>query len=46
MQYNMDKITRAVHVAHFNGRLLGGLLHYVNAASNHAARVQERRTGK
>ena len=33
----MGTIVRTIHVAHRNGRLLGGLLHYVNAASNHAA---------
>ncbi len=33
----MGKIRRTVHVSHDMGRLLGGLLHYVAAASNHAA---------
>ena len=34
----MGKIVRTIHVAHRNGHLLGGLLHYIMAASNHAAR--------
>ncbi len=34
----MGKIRRTVHVPHDKGHLLGGLLHYVVAASNHAAR--------
>ena len=34
----MGRIVRTVHVRHGNGHLLGGLLHYVMAASNHAAR--------
>ena len=34
----MGTIVRTIHVAHRNGRLLGGLLHYVNAASNHTAK--------
>ena len=34
----MGKIRRTVHVPHDKGRLLGGLLHYAVAASNHAAR--------
>ena len=36
--YAMVKIRRTVHVKHDNGHLLGGLLHYVLAASNHAAK--------
>ncbi len=38
----MGKITRTVHVAHDKGHLLGGLLHYVMAASNHAAKGYRR----
>ena len=38
----MVKITRTVHVAHDNGHLLGGLLHYITAASNHAAKGYRR----
>ena len=40
--HNMVKIVRTVHVAHRNGHLLGGLLHYVNAASNHTAKGYRR----
>ena len=35
----MAKITRAIPVKHGNGHMLGGLLHYVQAASNHAAKA-------
>ena len=38
----MVKITRTVHVAHDMGHLLGGLLHYIMAASNHAAKGYRR----
>ncbi len=38
----MGKITRTVHVAHDKGHLLGGLLHYVMAASNHVAKGYRR----
>ena len=38
----MGKIIRTVHVAHDKGQLLGGLLHYVMAASNHAAKGYRR----
>ena len=34
----MGRIVRAIRVGHGNGRLLGGLLHYVTAASNNVAR--------
>ncbi|MBI1657545.1 MAG: transposase [Thaumarchaeota archaeon] len=34
----MGMIRRTVHVKHDNGHLLGGLLHYISAASNHASR--------
>ena len=40
--YTMVKIRRTVHVKHDNGHLLGGLLHYVSAASNHAAKGYRR----
>ena len=40
--HGMGTIVRTIHVAHRNGRLLGGLLHYVNAASNHTARGYRR----
>ena len=35
----MAKITRTIPVKHGNGHILGGLLHYVQAASNHAAKA-------
>ena len=38
----MGKITRTVHVAHDRGQSLGGLLHYIAAASNHAAKGYRR----
>ena len=38
----MAKITRAISVKHNNGHLLGGLLHYVQAASNHTAKAYRR----
>ena len=38
----MVKITRTVHVAHDKGHLLGGLLHYITVASNHAAKGYRR----
>ena len=38
----MVKITRTVHVAHDKGHLLGGLLHYITAASNHTAKGYRR----
>ena len=38
----MGTITRAIPVAHSNGHLLGGLLHYVQAASNHTAKAYRR----
>ena len=33
------KIRRTVHVRHANGHLLGGLPHYVSAASNHTSKA-------
>ena len=38
----MGKITRSIPVAHSNGQKLGGLLHYVQAASNHTGREYRR----
>ena len=38
----MGKITRSVPVAHSNGHKVGGLLHYVQAASNHTGREYRR----
>ncbi|MYB30732.1 MAG: transposase [Cenarchaeum sp. SB0663_bin_5] len=38
----MGMIVRTIHVTHDNGHLLGGLLHYVEAASNHAAKALRR----
>ena len=38
----MGTIIRTVHVKHDNGHLLDGLLHYVMAASNHAAKAYRR----
>ena len=38
----MGKITRSVPIAHSNGHKLGGLLHYVQAASNHTGREYRR----
>ena len=38
----MGKITRSIPVAHSNGQNLGGLLHYVQAASNHTGREYRR----
>ena len=38
----MGKITRSIPVAHSNGQKLGGLLHYVQAASNHASKEYRR----
>ncbi|MBI1658792.1 MAG: hypothetical protein IS632_08510, partial [Thaumarchaeota archaeon] len=38
----MGKIRRTVHASHDKGRLLGGLLHYVAAASNHTSKGYRR----
>ncbi len=38
----MGLIRRTVHVKHYNGQRLGGLLHYITAASNHAAKGYRR----
>lgn len=38
----MGKITRSIPVAHSDGPRLGGLLHYVQAASNHTGREYRR----
>lgn len=38
----MSTITRTIHVAHNNGQLLGGLLHYILAASNGTAKALRR----
>ena len=38
----MVKITRTVHVAHDKDHLLGGLPHYITAASNHTAKGYRR----
>ena len=35
----MGKIVRTIHVAHGNKQILGGLLHYILAASNHTAKA-------
>ena len=38
----MGKITRSIPVVHSNGHKLGGLLHYIQAASNHTGREYRR----
>lgn len=38
----MGKVTRSIPVAHSNGQKLGGLLHYIQAASNHTGREYRR----
>jgi hypothetical protein len=38
----MCKITHSVPIAHSNGHKLGGLLHYIQAASNHTGREYRR----
>ena len=40
--YIMPTITRSILVRHDNAQLLGGLLHYIQAGSNHAAKGYRR----